>query len=98
MSTVYCRAGIRFGPFDTRRLWVRSPRTGKEISVGDGWLMDLPNGQRLWTRVVQAMSQNKPAAFSPDELKALAALAEKVAAKSKPLPPGADRRGGWGRR
>jgi hypothetical protein len=96
-DTIYCRAGVRIGPFECRTLWVRSPRTGREIRVGDGWLTDIPNGQRLWTRVVQAMSQNRPAAFTPDELKALVALEAKIAAKSRPLPPGPDRRG-WGRR
>jgi hypothetical protein len=94
-DTIDCRAGLKRNDLtNSYSAWVRSPRTGHVLTIGEGWWHELPF--RLNGRIVAAMAIGKPAKFTPDELKALVALEAKIAAKSRPLPPGADRRKqGW---
>lgn len=95
-----CRAGLRpipNSPNETR-LWVESPRTGKQIVIASGWLNDLrEKAPRLIGRIAQARGSGKAIVLlSIAELKALAELQSLIAERSKPLPRGRWTARPWG--
>jgi hypothetical protein len=90
-----CRAG--FKPIEKspqNLLWVRSPKTGQVISIGDGWWPELRQlAPRLIGRIAQARSVGRSIVeLSIAELAAVVEVARIIAERCKPLPKPA---GGW---
>jgi hypothetical protein len=90
-----CKVGLK--PIEKspqNLLWVRSPKTGQVISVGDGWWVDLRRlAPRLIGRIAQARSLGRSTVeLSIAELAAVVEVARIIAERCKPLPKPA---GGW---
>lgn len=102
---IACIAGIRPMPNSPQnQVWIRSPRTGRELSVADGWFPELKaTAPQLVAKVVHARSTGRAVVdLTAAELRAFASLAATIAERCKPKPgfysgyrhkPG--RRRGW---
>jgi hypothetical protein len=100
-----CVAGIRPIPHSLQNeFWIRSPKTGRELRISDGWRTELEiAAPRLVARIAHARSTGQAVIeFTVSELKAFADLAAKIAEHCRPKPgvyanyrikPG--RRRGW---
>jgi hypothetical protein len=97
---IACRCGVRPVPIPgcaQNQLWVRSPKTGREIVIGDGFFLQLrERAPRLVSRIVKASSQGRSTLdLSIADLQAVVDVAKIIADATKPLPVPA---GGWNRR
>jgi hypothetical protein len=97
---ITCRCGVRPVPIPRcvqNQLWVRSPKTGREIVIGDGFFAQLrERAPRLVSRITKACSQGRSTVdLSIAELQAVADVAKIIADATKPLPVPP---GGWNRR
>lgn len=67
-------------------VWVKSPRTGKVLTFGNGFQSVLPN--RVWGRIVSAIAKGQHSvAFTRDELAVLAKLIGPITANVAPVCP-----------
>jgi hypothetical protein len=93
-----CRVG--FKPIEKspqNMLWVKSPKTGQIIEIGDGWWPELrERAPRLIGRIAQARSVGRAIVeLSIAELAAVVEVTRIIAERCKPLPKPAGGWGGW---
>lgn len=91
---IACVAGVRIIPnsMAQREIWVRSPRTGNEVVISDGWWPQLEErAARLVARIIHNRATGLSViSFTPAELAALVAVRNLMAEKNKPLPSNPD--------
>lgn len=86
-----CRAGLRpIASSPQNRLWVISPKTGKELTIGDGFFPEIrERAPRLIGRIAQARAQGIAIVhLSIAELQALVDVQKLIAERCKPIPAG----------
>jgi hypothetical protein len=93
-----CRAGFkRIEKSPQFLVWIRSPKTGQIIEIGDGWWPQLRElAPRLIGRIAQARSVGRAIVeLSIAELAAVVEVSRIIAERCKPLPKPAGGWGGW---
>lgn len=102
---ILCVCGIRPIPNSLQnQVWIRSPKTGRELVIGDGWFAELRAvAPRVIRSIVHARANGQSRVeFSLSELKCFADLVAQIAEQCRPKPglyagyrvkPG--RRRGW---